>query len=89
VPGGHVNLHFGDPQARQSAALVLGAANRNAESTTLQVPGDGSPASLRALLSRLGEAGVEPDRLSIHDADLDDVFLALTGRPTDQPEAQP
>jgi ABC-2 type transport system ATP-binding protein len=88
VPGGHVNLHFGDPQSRQSAAQVLGAAARNAESTTLQVPGDGSPASLRALLGRLGEAGVEPDRLSIHDADLDDVFLALTGRPTDQPEAQ-
>jgi ABC-2 type transport system ATP-binding protein len=84
LPRGHINLHFGDPQTSQSAAQVLGTASRNGESTTLQVPGDGSPASLRALLSRLGEVGIEPDRLSIHDADLDDVFLALTGHPTDQ-----
>jgi ABC-2 type transport system ATP-binding protein len=88
VPGGHVNLHFGDPRARSLAAQILGAADRAPESTTLQVAGDGSPASLRALLSRLGEVGVEPNRLSIHDADLDDVFLALTGRPTDQTEAR-
>jgi ABC-2 type transport system ATP-binding protein len=88
VPGGHISLHFTDPRTSQSAAQVLGAATGNAESATLQVPGDGSPGSLRALLDRLGEVGIEPDRLSIHDADLDDVFLALTGHPTDQPEAQ-
>jgi ABC-2 type transport system ATP-binding protein len=89
VPGGHITLHFTDPQASQAAADVLGSATRNAESATLEVPGDGSPASLRALLDRLGAVGIEPDRLSIHDADLDDVFLALTGHPTDQPEIQP
>jgi ABC-2 type transport system ATP-binding protein len=88
MPGGHVNLHFSDPRTSQSAAHVLGTPARSAESATLQVPGDGSPASLRALLSRLGEAGIEPDRLSIHEADLDDVFLAITGHPTDQSEAQ-
>ncbi|MGN6872720.1 MAG: ATP-binding cassette domain-containing protein [Solirubrobacteraceae bacterium] len=86
VPGGHISLHFPDPQTSQSAAHALGAETRGAESATLEVPGDGSPASLGALLSRLGAAGIEPDRLSIHDADLDDVFLALTGRPTNQPE---
>jgi ABC-2 type transport system ATP-binding protein len=89
VPGGHVSLHFPDPQTSQSAAHVLGAATPSAESATLQVPGDGSPDSLRALLARLGAFGIEPDRLSIHDADLDDVFLALTGHPTDQPEPEP
>jgi ABC-2 type transport system ATP-binding protein len=89
VPGGHITLHFTDPHASQAAADVLGSATRNAESATLEVPGDGSPASLRALLDRLGAVGIEPDRLSIHDADLDDVFLALTGHPTDQPEIQP
>jgi ABC-2 type transport system ATP-binding protein len=88
VPGGHVSLHFADPETSQSAARVLGTAARNAESTTLQVPGDGTPATLRSVLSHLAEVGVEPDRLSIHEADLDDVFLALTGHPTDQPEAQ-
>jgi ABC-2 type transport system ATP-binding protein len=89
VPGGHISLHFPDPHASQSAARVLGAETRGAESATLEVPGDGSPASLRALLSRLGAVGIEPDRLSIHDADLDDVFLALTGHPTNQPEPKP
>jgi ABC-2 type transport system ATP-binding protein len=88
VPGGHISLHFPDPQTSQSAAQILGAEMRGPESATLEVPGDGSPASLRALLSRLGAVGIEPDRLSIHDADLDDVFLALTGRPTDQPEVR-
>jgi ABC-2 type transport system ATP-binding protein len=89
VPGGHISLHFPDPQTSHSAAHVLGAATRGAESATLEVPGDGSPASLRALLSRLGASGIEPDRLSIHDADLDDVFLALTGHPTEEPEPTP
>jgi ABC-2 type transport system ATP-binding protein len=88
VPGGHISLHFPDPQTSRSAAHALGAATGDAESASLQVPGDGSPASLRELLSRLGAVGIEPDRLSIHDADLDDVFLALTGHPTDQPEPQ-
>jgi ABC-2 type transport system ATP-binding protein len=87
VPGGHINLHFPDPQTSRSAAHVLGASAPGAGSATLQVPGDGSPASLRTLLSRLGAVGIEPERLSIHDADLDDVFLALTGHPTDQPES--
>jgi ABC-2 type transport system ATP-binding protein len=89
VPGGHINLHFADPRATQAAADVLGSTTRNAESATLQISGDGTPASLRALLDRLGAVGIEPDRLSIHDADLDDVFLALTGHPTDQPEPEP
>ncbi len=88
VPGGHVSLHFPDPQTTRSAAHALGAAAGSAESATLQVPGDGSPASLRALLSRLGAVGIEPDRLSIHEADLDDVFLALTGHPADQSHSQ-
>jgi ABC-2 type transport system ATP-binding protein len=86
VPGGHVSLHFANPQTRQSAAHALGSASDRSESATLQVPGDGSPESLRALLNRLGEAGIEPERLSIHDADLDDVFLALTGHTTAETE---
>jgi ABC-2 type transport system ATP-binding protein len=88
IPGGHIGLHFADPQTSRSAAHVLGAETRGAESASLEVPGDGSPASLRALLSRLDAVGIEPDRLSIHDADLDDVFLALTGHPTNELEPQ-
>jgi ABC-2 type transport system ATP-binding protein len=89
VPGGHISLHFPDPQTSRSAAQVLGAETPGPDSASLEVTGDGSPASLRALLSRLDAVGIEPDRLSIHDADLDDVFLALTGHSTDQPEPQP
>jgi ABC-2 type transport system ATP-binding protein len=88
VPGGHISLHFASPQTRQSAARALGSAIDSSESATLQVPGDGSPDSLRALLSRLGQAGIEPERLSIHDADLDDVFLALTGHTTAETEPE-
>jgi len=88
LPGGHISLHVADPQTTLSAADALGSETDNPESATLQVPGDGSPASLRVLLDRLGAAGIEPDRLSIHDADLDDVFLALTGHPTSEAETE-
>ncbi|MGW6310339.1 hypothetical protein ACWF86_39090, partial [Streptomyces niveus] len=37
--------------------------------------------SLRALLDLLDAESVEAEELSVHTPDLDDVFLALTGRP--------
>jgi ABC-2 type transport system ATP-binding protein len=43
--------------------------------------------ALRALLDRLDDAGVEAAALTVHTPDLDDVFLALTGRPA--PEEVP
>jgi ABC-2 type transport system ATP-binding protein len=54
---------------------------RDDETLTLQVPSDTSVRSLRALFEQLDRAAVEPAELSIHTPDLDDVFLALTGRP--------
>jgi ABC-2 type transport system ATP-binding protein len=33
------------------------------------------------MLDRLDDAGIEVDGLTVHTPDLDDVFLALTGRP--------
>ena len=48
----------------------------------LEVPGDGSVATLKSLLARLDDAGVDVAGLTVHTPDLDDVFLALTGRPT-------
>jgi ABC-2 type transport system ATP-binding protein len=36
--------------------------------------------SLQALLGRLTEHSVNAEELSVHTPDLDDVFLALTGR---------
>ena len=40
--------------------------------------------ALRSLLGRLDDAAVEADDLAVHTPDLDDVFLALTGRPTSE-----
>jgi ABC-2 type transport system ATP-binding protein len=81
VPGGHVRLRFADPQELDAAASVLGAASRDEEALTLQVQSDGGVRSLRALLARLDDAGVEVEDLSVHNPGLDDVFLALTGQP--------
>ena len=81
IPGGHVRLQFADPDAWKSAAGLLGAASRDEENLTLQVPSDGTVASLRRLLGRLDDARIEVEQLSIHTPDLDDVFFAVTGRP--------
>ena len=79
IPGGHVLLRFADPQALQIAAAALGAVQRDEEALTLQVPGDGDGASLRAILDVLHRAHAEPGQLTIHTPDLDDVFFAFTG----------
>jgi len=42
------------------------------------------PIGADALLDRLDENAVEVDSLSVHTPDLDDVFLALTGRPENE-----
>lgn len=56
----------------------------NQESLVLQVPNDGSVHSLRALLARMDDASLEVDELTVHTPDLDDVFFAVTGQPTQQ-----
>jgi ABC-2 type transport system ATP-binding protein len=81
VPGGHVRLQFADQEGLESAARALDASARDDDALTLEVPSDGGVRSLRGLLDRLDGASVEVDSLSVHLPDLDDVFLALTGRP--------
>ncbi|WP_030166048.1 daunorubicin resistance protein DrrA family ABC transporter ATP-binding protein [Spirillospora albida] len=81
VPGGHVTLRFADAAALHAAAALFEPAPRDDEALTLQVPSDGGVRSLRVLLARLEDASIEVDELSVHLPDLDDVFLALTGRP--------
>jgi ABC-2 type transport system ATP-binding protein len=79
VPGGHVRLRFADRPALDAAAAAVRGADRDDESLSLTVPGDGSLTALRALLDRLDRAAVEVEDLSIHTPDLDDVFFAVTG----------
>jgi ABC-2 type transport system ATP-binding protein len=84
IPGGHIRLRFASQRDLESAAAVLGATARDDATLTLDVPGDDSVGSLRALLAKLDAAAIPADRLSIHTPDLDDVFFALTGHPTAQ-----
>jgi ABC-2 type transport system ATP-binding protein len=79
MTGGHLQLHFADPQVLRSAAQLLPAAAADLDQLTLQVPADGTVDSLRELLDHLHDAAVDVERLSIHNPDLDDVFLAVTG----------
>jgi ABC-2 type transport system ATP-binding protein len=89
IPGGHIGLTFADHGAYRAAADVLDAPTRDEDSLALQVATDGNVATVRHMLRELDEAGVEIESLSIHTPDLDDVFLALTGRPvTSEPEPQ-
>ncbi|MFB4304602.1 ATP-binding cassette domain-containing protein [Actinomadura sp. GTD37] len=81
IPGGHVSLRFTDDDALKDALSALGQGfvdPSDDDRLTLQVPSDGGVASLRGLLTRLDDAGIEPAGLSVHTPDLDDVFLTLT-----------
>jgi ABC-2 type transport system ATP-binding protein len=80
VPGGSVRLEFGDITELDRAAAALGAGARDDQGLALQLPSDGGVHSLRALLDRLDAERIEVDGLSVRSADLDDVFLSLTGR---------
>jgi ABC-2 type transport system ATP-binding protein len=82
VPGSHVRLEFAGPEPLTRAATALGVPPAEEGALALEVPGDGSVATLKALLARLDDAGVDVAGLTVHTPDLDDVFLALTGRPT-------
>ncbi|MQA86971.1 MAG: ATP-binding cassette domain-containing protein [Streptosporangiales bacterium] len=80
VPGGHIRLQFADFDGLEAAARALGEGVREEEELALNVPSDGGVKSLRTLLDRLDAVSIEVEELSVHTPDLDDVFLALTGR---------
>lgn len=80
VPGGHVRLTFADADALALASATLGRGEPDRAALALDVPGDGDVTTLRELLVRLDGAGVPIEGLSVRTPDLDDVFLALTGR---------
>jgi ABC-2 type transport system ATP-binding protein len=84
IPGGHVRLQFASPEALSAAAALLGSDSRDEEKLVIQIPGDGGVGSLRRLLEQLDDADVEVEDLSIHTPDLDDVFFAVTGHPTEE-----
>ncbi|WP_406293646.1 ATP-binding cassette domain-containing protein [Embleya sp. NBC_00888] len=88
VPGTHVRLRFADRDELDAAARILAGATRDDQELTLRVPSDGASKSLRALLDRLDEHTINALEFSVHTPDLDDVFLALTGRTSAEAIAQ-
>ena len=84
IPGGHVLLQLATLSTLQAAVDVLEDASQNEEALEVQVPTDGSVASLRRLLGQLDDAGIEIEQLSIHTPNLDDVFFTVTGHPAEE-----
>jgi ABC-2 type transport system ATP-binding protein len=83
VPGRHVRLQLATARSVHAAVALLEGALFDEEKLEVQVPTDGTVAALRYLLRVLDEADIEVDHLSIHTPDLDDVFFAVTGHPTE------
>ncbi|WP_280439480.1 ATP-binding cassette domain-containing protein [Nocardia cyriacigeorgica] len=88
VPGGHIRFRFAHAAQLAMAAQILTEGTADQDALTLDVPGDGDSATLRALLDRLAARTIEAEQVSIHTPDLDDVFLALTGHATTEAEAR-
>jgi ABC-2 type transport system ATP-binding protein len=80
IPGGHIRLQFADAAELDAASRAFGGSTRAEDSLALQVPSDGGVDSLRAALDYLQAASIHVESLTVHMPDLDDVFLALTGR---------
>jgi ABC-2 type transport system ATP-binding protein len=80
VPGGHVRVQFTDAAALLVAADDHPGAAADPGTLSLRLADHGL-SGLRRLLERLDDASVVG--LTVESADLDDVFLALTGHPTD------
>jgi len=78
VPGGRVDVTYADPAALRAAAGVVEGASADEESLVLSVPHDGTLDALQRLVGRLDGEAVSG--LEVRSPDLDDVFLALTGR---------
>jgi ABC-2 type transport system ATP-binding protein len=82
TPGGHIRLRLADPQALRAAAALFPGATADEERLTLRVSGNGDIPSLRLVLAQLDDARIAVQDISIHSADLDDVFFAVTGQTT-------
>ncbi len=88
IPGAHVRLRFTGITRLDAAARTIDGAFRHEETLTLEIPSDSGAAAVRALLNRLGDLAAAVDEVSVHTPDLDDVFFALTGRPTAETPAE-
>ncbi|MEV7021072.1 ATP-binding cassette domain-containing protein [Kitasatospora sp. NPDC093558] len=79
VPGGRIRVQFADGVQLGAAAELFDYATADAEGLCLDIPGDNSVVTVKAVLDALDNAGVRAESLVVETADLDDVFLTLTG----------
>ncbi|MER7580945.1 ATP-binding cassette domain-containing protein [Kitasatospora sp. NPDC097691] len=79
VPGGRIRLQFADARQLSSAAALFDYAAADTEALRLDIPGDNSVLTVKAVLDTLDNASVRAESLVVETADLDDVFLTLTG----------
>jgi ABC-2 type transport system ATP-binding protein len=89
VPGATLRLTFRDRPELDSAAAALPGAAASPDTLSLAVPSDGSLRSIRSVLGALDAACIDAQHLTVDTPDLDDVFLALTGHPTDDTAHDP
>ena len=82
VPGGHVRLSSPTRPSSTRRARALRDATRDDEAPRAQVPSDGGVRVAARAARPAGHRGHRGRRPAVHTPDLDDVFLALTGRPT-------
>ncbi|MFF3004504.1 ATP-binding cassette domain-containing protein [Kitasatospora sp. NPDC057940] len=79
VPGGRIRLQFADAAQLGAAAGLFDYAVVDTEALRLDIPGDNSVVTVKAVLDTLDNASVRAEALVVETADLDDVFLTLTG----------
>ncbi|MEV7599457.1 ATP-binding cassette domain-containing protein [Kitasatospora sp. NPDC089797] len=79
VPGGRIRLQFADAGQLDRAARLFEYASADTEALRLDIPGDNSVLTVKAVLDTLDNASVRAESLVVETADLDDVFLQLTG----------
>jgi ABC-2 type transport system ATP-binding protein len=90
VAGQRLLLTISDATAFVAVSEILGerAAQLNREELTIAVPADGGATEVRGLLDEVDPAGVNVESFAVQSATLDDVFLALTGHSSDQPQLE-
>ncbi len=79
MPGGSIRVGFADVLALDAAAAAFPGSVADDGGLTLQIPSDGLAASVHDVLDRLRSGSIDAERVSVHEPDLDEVFLALTG----------
>jgi ABC-2 type transport system ATP-binding protein len=77
-----VELHLGSAASVARAVVVLSdlsAAVSPIDDAVVQIPLRGGARTVRDVLNRLHESGLNAGRIELHEPTLDDVFLSLTG----------